>query len=164
MIGLPMPQNVTQPDPQPEEMPTTHWSLIARLKGVDTEQARMALDELCRAYHYPLYCYIRRRGLPHHDADDVLHEFLAKLLRLDTFGVADAEKGRLRSFLLVALRRFLNTWHKDQQKRREREISQEAIAAIAEAAAAVILAEWLRARDGAPAPPPDWEGDSGAFE
>ena len=48
MIGLPMPQNVTQPDPQPEEMPTTHWSLIARLKGVDTEQARMALDELCR--------------------------------------------------------------------------------------------------------------------
>ncbi len=128
-----MPQNVTQPDPQPEEMPTTHWSLIARLKGVDAEQARMALDELCRAYHYPLYCYIRRRGLPHHDADDVLHEFLAKLLRLDTFGVADAEKGRLRSFLLVALRRFLNTWHKDQQKRREREISQEAIAAIAEA-------------------------------
>ncbi len=117
--------------PPNAQMPTTQWSLIARLKGDDAGQASAALDELCRAYHYPLYCQIRRRGLPHHDAEDALHEFLSKLLRKDTFGVAEAEKGRLRSFLQVALRRFLNSWQRDQQRMHEREISQEAIAAIA---------------------------------
>jgi DNA-directed RNA polymerase specialized sigma24 family protein len=132
-MPIPMSPNVSPPAQQPDELPTTHWSVIARLRGGDAEQAKMALEDLCRAYHYPLYCYIRRSGLPHHDADDVLHEFLSKLLRLDTFGIADAEKGRLRCFLLVALRRFLNTWHRDQLKRQEREISQETIAAIAEA-------------------------------
>lgn len=116
---------------RPAEMPSTQWSLIARLKGGDPALARMALDELCRAYHYPLYCQIRRRGLSHHDAEDVLHEFLSKLLRNDSFEIADSEKGKLRSFLLVALRRFLNTWHQDQNKQQKREISTEAIAAIA---------------------------------
>ena len=58
-------------------MPTTQWTLVARLNSGDAEHARAALDELCRAYHYPLYCQIRRRGLDHHDAEDALHDFLA---------------------------------------------------------------------------------------
>lgn len=118
---------------QKADMPTTEWSLIARLKDADEEKARAALDEVCRAYHYPLYCQIRRQGLSHHDAEDVLHEFLLKLLRLDTFGVADADKGRLRTFLIVALRRFLATWHRHTQRQRGREVSEEALAAIAQA-------------------------------
>jgi len=117
--------------PPNAQMPTTQWSLIARLRGDDTGQARAALDELCRAYHYPLYCQIRRRGLSHHDAEDALHEFLSKLLRKESFGVADAEKGRLRTYLLVALMRFLNSWQRDQQRQDAREISAEALAAIA---------------------------------
>jgi RNA polymerase sigma-70 factor (ECF subfamily) len=112
------------------DMPTTQWSLIARLRGDDAAEAKAALDELCRAYHYPLYCQIRRRGLSHHDAEDVLHEFFLKLLRLDTFGIADSEKGRLRTFLLLALRRFLAAWHRDQKRQCGREISQEVLAAI----------------------------------
>jgi RNA polymerase sigma-70 factor (ECF subfamily) len=95
-------------------LPSTQWSLLARLKDKDEATARIALDELCRAYHYPLYCQIRRRGLSHHDAEDALQEFFLKLLRRDTLSMADEEKGRLRSFLLVALRRFLATWHRDQ--------------------------------------------------
>lgn len=115
------------------EMPTTQWTLIQRLQQGDEKQSRAALDELCRAYHYPLYCQIRRSGLSHHDAEDVLHEFLMKLLRLDTFGIADAEKGRLRTFLLVALRRFLATWQRNTQRQRALEVSQEALLAITEA-------------------------------
>lgn len=120
--------------PPNADLPTTEWSLIARLKDADAGKARAALDELCRAYHYPLYCQIRRRGLAHHDAEDALHEFLLKLLRLDTFGIADAEKGRLRTFLLTALRRFLASWTRDQARSKGREISTEALAAIAGAA------------------------------
>ena len=117
--------------PPSPDMPTTEWSLIARLREGNAAEAKAALDELCRAYHYPLYCQIRRRGLAHHDAEDVLHEFMMKLLRLDTFGIADAEKGRLRTFLIVALRRFLATWQRSTQRQREREISQESLSVIA---------------------------------
>ena len=102
--------------------PTTHWTLVARLKSADEATVRRALDDLCTQYHYPLYCYIRRRGLSHHDAQDVLHDFLAKLLRLDVFESADAEKGRLRAFLSTALGRFLINWH-DGSAQRQRENS-----------------------------------------
>lgn len=114
-------------------MPTTQWTLIARLRAQDEGQARAALDELCKAYHYPLYCYIRRKGFPHHDAEDALHDFLAKLLRHDSFGVADSEKGKLRTFLLTALQRFLATRHEVEKRRIQREVSAEAEAALAEA-------------------------------
>lgn len=116
---------------QNAEMPTTQWSIISRLRGKDAVEANAALDVLCRAYHYPLYCQIRRRGLSHHDAEDALHEFFIKLLRLDTLGVADSEKGRLRTFLLVALRRFLANWQRDQQRHTRLEISTEALKDIA---------------------------------
>ena len=114
-------------------MPTTQWTLVARLNSGDAEHARAALDELCRAYHYPLYCQIRRRGLDHHDAEDALHDFLAKLLRNDSFGVADRDKGRLRTFLSMALQRFLSNWRRGQHSKHGREVSCEALAAIAEA-------------------------------
>jgi RNA polymerase sigma-70 factor (ECF subfamily) len=102
--------------------PTTSWTLIARLQSPDADTARRALDELCAQYHFPLYCVIRRRGLAHHDAEDALHDFLAKLLRLETFAEADAAKGRLRAFLGTALARFLANWHRDHAAR-AREVS-----------------------------------------
>ncbi len=120
------------PDSKPKGiMPTTQWTLIRRLQHADEKQSRAALDELCRAYHYPLYCHLRRRGLEHHDAEDVLHDFLAKLLRHESFGLANAEKGRLRTYLLSALKRFIANWKRDHERQREREISTEAMAAIA---------------------------------
>jgi len=102
--------------------PTTHWTLIARLKSADEAEARGALDELCAQYHYPLYCYIRRHAFEHHDAQDALHDFLAKLLRLDAFAAADSDKGRLRTYLATALQRFLANWRRDRPHR-ERESS-----------------------------------------
>lgn len=113
------------------EMPTTQWTLIQRLQHGDERQSRSALDDLCAAYHYPLYCQLRRRGLDHHDAQDVLHDFLAKLLRHDSFGLANADKGRLRTYLLSALKRFTANWKRDHERQRSLEISTEAMAAIA---------------------------------
>lgn len=104
------------------QFPTTHWTLVARLKSHDAHVARPALEELCQQYHYPLYCYIRRRGLEHHDAEDALHDFLAKLLRLNAFDDLVSEKGRLRSFLATALRRFIINWQQGQ-KSKELEIN-----------------------------------------
>ena len=103
--------------PSDGTFPETHWTLIQRLKSPDPSTVRRALDELCRQYYYPLYCYIRHRGLEHHDAEDALQDFLVKLLRLGTFEEADASRGRLRAFLGTALRRFLINWRRDHSAR-----------------------------------------------
>jgi RNA polymerase sigma-70 factor (ECF subfamily) len=97
--------------------PATPWTLVARLKSADAAIAQRALNDLCKQYHYPLYCYIRRRGLAHHDAQDALHDFLAKLLRTHAFEGVEAEKGHLRAFLSTALHRFLINWHEGIARR-----------------------------------------------
>lgn len=91
------------------KFPTTKWTLISRLRSRNEVHSRRALDDLCSQYHYPLYCYIRRRGLPHHDAQDALHDFFTKLLRLESLHDLHQEAGRLRGFLCKALDRSLRT-------------------------------------------------------
>lgn len=104
--------------------PSTHWTLIGRLKSQDEGQARLALNEICALYHYPLYCYIRRRGLNHHDSEDALQDFMAKLLRLNAFDNASQESGRLRGLLVVSLQRFLiNIKQRVATKQQEKAVS-----------------------------------------
>jgi RNA polymerase sigma-70 factor (ECF subfamily) len=102
--------------------PSTRWTLIARLKSPDAAIARRALNDLCSQYYYPLYCYIRRRGLDHDDAQDALHDFLAKLLRVHAFEKVIEERGRLRAFLMTGLRNFVLNWRRDHAHR-DREVS-----------------------------------------
>ena len=118
-------------DDKDARFPTTRWTLIARLKGGDAEDVRIALDDLCTQYHYPLYCYIRRCGLDHHDAEDALHDYFAKLLRLGVFAGAEPEQGRLRAFLGTGLRRFLANWQRDRPHR-QREVSSDAVTVTAD--------------------------------
>lgn len=99
------------------KFPETEWTLIRRLKSADPTMAKRALEELCRQYHYPLYCCIRHQGLAHHDAEDALQDFLAKLLRRSSFAQAEQQKGRLRALLGTALQRFLRNWHRDRSRR-----------------------------------------------
>jgi RNA polymerase sigma-70 factor (ECF subfamily) len=70
-------------------------------------EAREALEDLCRNYWFPLYAFARRRGLAPHDAEDATQMFFLKLLELESLKTADPERGRLRSFLLGAMSRFL---------------------------------------------------------
>ncbi len=72
-----------------------------------------ALEELCGLYWYPIYAFLRRRGHAQHDAEDLTQGFFAKLLNDETFDAAQADKGRLRTFLLCSLDRHLA----DQQRR-----------------------------------------------
>ena len=82
-------------------------------------QAAAALEELCRAYWYPLYAYVRRRGYAAHDAQDLTQAFFARLLERRTFAGIEREGGRFRSFLLTALSRFLrDEWEKLRAEKR----------------------------------------------
>lgn len=81
--------------------------------------AREALENLCRAYWRPLYLWVRRQGRAPHDAQDLTQEFFARLLEKDWLRAADRERGRFRTFLLVALKRFLSDeWDRTRAQKR----------------------------------------------
>jgi RNA polymerase sigma-70 factor (ECF subfamily) len=77
------------------------------------------MEELCRAYWYPLYAYVRRRGHGVEEAQDLTQEFFARLLEKHWVGEADPGRGRFRSFLLMAVNHFLaNEWRRSQAAKR----------------------------------------------
>jgi DNA-directed RNA polymerase specialized sigma24 family protein len=85
----------------------TCWSLVVRANGDETEVAREALNNLCRTYWYPLYCYVRRRGFAPVDAEDLVQGFFGTVLRRRLFARVDRDKGKMRVFLLATLKAHL---------------------------------------------------------
>jgi RNA polymerase sigma-70 factor (ECF subfamily) len=86
---------------------TTRWSLVAAAREGGSPPARAALAELCRAYWYPVYAFVRRQGNGHDTAQDLTQEFFARLLEKDALAAVDPARGRFRSFLLASCRNFL---------------------------------------------------------
>jgi RNA polymerase sigma-70 factor (ECF subfamily) len=98
---------------------TTHWSIVLSAGQSDTTRAQSALSKLCQTYWYPLYAYVRGRGHSREDAQDLTQEFFARLLQKNWIASADREKGRFRSFLLTAMKRFLaDEWDKARAQKR----------------------------------------------
>jgi RNA polymerase sigma-70 factor (ECF subfamily) len=60
-----------------------------------------------RGYWYPLYAYVRRRGYPADQAQDLTQEFFIRVLEGRYLDRADPEKGRFRAFLLTSMKFFL---------------------------------------------------------
>lgn len=71
------------------------------------DERRAALEDLCASTWYPLYAWLRRSGYDSNDAADLVQGFFAGLLARDDLAQLEAEGGRFRSFLLVALRRHV---------------------------------------------------------
>jgi RNA polymerase sigma factor (sigma-70 family) len=91
---------------------TTHWSVVLDAQG-ESPAAQEALEKLCRTYWRPIFAFLRRQGLPPEEAEDITQGFFAQLLERRKFSAIRKEKGRLRSFLLGALKYFLA----DEQRR-----------------------------------------------
>ena len=91
---------------------TTHWSVVLLAAQSQTpEAARQALASFCQAYWPPLYAFLRRRGHPSSDAQDLTQAFFAHLLEHHALASASRERGRLRTFLLGSLQNFLANEH-----------------------------------------------------
>lgn len=98
---------------------TTHWSMVLSAQDKNSPDARQALETLCGAYWFPLYAFVRRQGHSPQDAQDLTQEFFARLLKKEYLKSAEREKGRFRTFLLVALKRFLaNEWDRQHAQKR----------------------------------------------
>jgi RNA polymerase sigma-70 factor (ECF subfamily) len=92
---------------------------VLAARGDAATEAHAALETLCRAYWYPLYAYLRRAGQAPHDAEDLVQEFFARLLEKEWLLAADPDKGRFRTFLLVALKRFMaKEWQRSITQKR----------------------------------------------
>ena len=104
---------------QPKSFPTTLWTVVLHAGRDEPVQYQAALAQLCQAYWYPLYSFIRRRGYAAHDADDLTQAFFAHLLEKRSLEHVDRELGRFRTFLLASLKNFLaNDWDKARARKR----------------------------------------------
>lgn len=115
-----------QPDPHSDrvhavarQFVTTHWSVVLRAGREESAQSAAALAELCQAYWYPVYAFVRRQGHAAADAQDLTQEFFARLIEGESLQAADPQKGRFRSFLLTLLKRMLvSEWRRERRQKR----------------------------------------------
>jgi RNA polymerase sigma-70 factor (ECF subfamily) len=98
---------------------TTLWGVVLAARDPSLPGAAAAMEKLCQTYWYPLYLYVRRSGHGADDAQDLTQEFFARLIAKNYIASAEPQKGKFRSFLLIALKRFLmNEWNRANCQKR----------------------------------------------
>jgi RNA polymerase sigma-70 factor (ECF subfamily) len=107
-------QHASSARPPAQWFATTHWTVLLNAADSRAPGAREALEKLCRAYWYPLYAFVRRKGHDSHDAQDLTQEFFARLLAQHFLHDVHPDKGKFRSFLLASMNHFLaKEWRRD---------------------------------------------------
>ena len=98
---------------------TTRWTVVL-LAGRDGPERRLALEQFCRTYWYPVYAFIRRRGQSPDDARDLAQEFFARLVEKEWLdGIERRDDARFSTLLLTILKRFLvNEYERGQTAKR----------------------------------------------
>jgi RNA polymerase sigma-70 factor (ECF subfamily) len=92
--------------------PQTRWTLVLEMQEAESTQASAdALNQLCQIYWRPVFVYIRSWGKSVDDAQDLTQGFFAMLLSKQSLSAVAPDKGKLRTFLLVALKRFMANAH-----------------------------------------------------
>ena len=101
--------------PDRHAFPMTRWSLVVAAAA----EAEPSLEALCRQYWHPVYAVARRAGHDVETAKDLTQGFFAKLLEKGWLEAADQEKGRFRTFLVTALKRYMvNEWQREHAAKR----------------------------------------------
>ena len=115
----PTPPRSDSAERRPGLFVTTRWSVVTAAREATSPESRRALETLCATYWYPLYVFVRRLGNSPADAQDLTQEFFARLLEKDWLGAAARERGRFRTFLVMAMKRFLaNEWDRRNAAKR----------------------------------------------
>ena len=96
-----------RPDASPD-FPSTIWGMVASAGLRASAEDREALGELCQAYWYPIYAFIRRKGNDPDAAQDLTQSYFARLLEKGVLLAADRQKGKFRTFLLTDCTHFLS--------------------------------------------------------
>ncbi len=98
---------------------TTRWTMVSEAGAGDSPASHDALEQLCEAYWFPLYAYVRRTGESKQDAEDITQGFFLNLLGRSDLAVLNREKGKFRSYLLASLKHYIsNDRDRKQTKKR----------------------------------------------
>ena len=110
---------MTAPRTGPQEFPHTRWSLVIEATQGASSQSAVALEaDLPHLLVSPV-CLCPRSGQSPHDAEDLTQEFFHRLLEKRWLANANEEKGKLRTFLITALKNFMaNEWRRAGTMRR----------------------------------------------
>lgn len=112
-------ENSPAPFRKNQKFTTTHWSVVLAGGAQESPEATAALENLCCTYWYPLYAYVRSRGHPADEAQDLTQEFFSRLIEKQWLANADQNKGRFRSFLVKSMNHFLaNEWRRSHAAKR----------------------------------------------
>jgi DNA-directed RNA polymerase specialized sigma24 family protein len=95
--------------------PTTRWSQVLAAGDRAEPAARQALAELCGAYWYPIYAFIRRKGHGPDEALDLTQDYFTRLLETGVLASADRRRGRFRAFLRTDCGFFLSHHHEQRR-------------------------------------------------
>jgi RNA polymerase sigma-70 factor (ECF subfamily) len=117
MEGLPMTAPFDPLGAPTGSFPATSWTLILAAGDRGRPEAREALATLLRAYWYPIYALIRRKGHDPDDAQDLTQAYFARLLEKGTIAAADRRQGRFRAFLRTDCQHFLIDQYRRQRAR-----------------------------------------------
>ncbi|MBL7189541.1 MAG: sigma-70 family RNA polymerase sigma factor [Phycisphaerae bacterium] len=97
---------------------TTHWSLIEKAQ-TNEEGNRALIGLLLNKYWKPVYCYLRRKGYDNEQAKDLTQGFFHEVvLGRGLIQKADQSKGRFRSYLLLALNRYIINVREEETARK----------------------------------------------
>ena len=96
-----------------ERFLTTQWTQILGNNRDDAATREKALVLLCETYHYPVYAFIRNRCGDSEKARDLTQGFFEFLITKEVHRSADRERGRFRTFLLAAVKNFLQKDFRD---------------------------------------------------
>ena len=114
--------------------PATRPSALLGALSDDLELRRVGWERLARAYHPPVYTYLRVRWRKEpDDAADLAQAFFERLLERPVLDAYDPARGRFRTYLRLTLDRFV-------QDRRREHVAQKrggALRALAESIASV---------------------------
>jgi hypothetical protein len=92
---------------------TTRWEDLCAVRGLDRGLHARALETLTTRYWRPVYCFLRCRGHGCDEALDLTQGFFQEIiLGRSLFEKADPCKGRFRTYLLTALRRYVAADHR----------------------------------------------------
>jgi RNA polymerase sigma-70 factor (ECF subfamily) len=87
---------------------TTSWTQVLAARDAPSGEARQALEDLCQAYWYPLYAFVRHQGYDPDEARDLTQAYFAELLEKDYLADFDPDRGRFRVFLRTSMKHFLS--------------------------------------------------------
>lgn len=97
------------PDASPRFM-TTRWTMVLQA-GSQGPERDAAMEQFCRAYWYPVYAFIRRRGEQPEDARDLTQAFFAKLISREWLDGLEKREARFSTWLLTLVKTHLMKEH-----------------------------------------------------